>query len=445
MRIQARHETNRNLALAAGVTVAALLLGGGGVAYGLPNALVQLVAIFALGVSFATASSFTQRAPNPLLCLLAATVALPAIQMLPLPPALWQALPGRELITSALAAAGLELGWRPVSVHSARTLVALLALIVPLVTVVLAFGLSRRRLQHLGWIIVGLGLVCFIWGVPQVLSEGGIALPYPENPMPGVLFGSFANRNSTALFLVICLILALNLSVIERYAQWSLVMRGTLAVIFTTGVVLTQSRTGIALLLIPLGMAVCRYAPQRLGRRSRSEAGWAVGLGVVLLTGVASTAVPDSRIGTALDRFSGDDGFRTQIWEDALFTSDRYWPIGSGMGTFDEVFQVDESLEYLSPRTAGRAHNDYLELMIEGGLPALVILAAWLCWLAWFALKARSSIDRWIAWSGSAILFAILAQSLLDYPLRNLALLNVTAFAIVVLARFSVSPRESKP
>src|SRR3546814_17369310 len=59
--------------------------------------------------------------------------------------------------------------------------------------------------------MVALGIVNLALGVPQVLSNGEWGLIYPENPMPGVLLGSLANRNSTGLFLVAGLALLLRL------------------------------------------------------------------------------------------------------------------------------------------------------------------------------------------------------------------------------------------
>ncbi|MEO0698675.1 MAG: hypothetical protein AAFY81_03040, partial [Pseudomonadota bacterium] len=103
-----------------------------------------------------------------------------------------------------------------------------------------------------------------------------------------------------------------------------------------------------------------------------------------------------------------------------------------------------EALENITSRRAGRAHNDYIEVAIEAGLPGLLVIAGWLCTLAWLSWKARSSPQRWIAWSGSAILLAIALQSITDYPLRNQTMLAVGAFALLLLGRFSHAskPRE---
>lgn len=423
--------------MAAGLFIIAVLLGGGGVAYGLNNAIVQWAALAALAAGFPAAVAFWNKAPISFRVLCAASVAVPLLQLVPLPTSVWQALPGRELVTQSLLAAGIEPGWRPVTVDSARTLVAGLALLVPIAMILTVHSLSKRRIQHLGWIIVLLGLLNFLWGIPQILSQGASAIPYPENPMPGVLFGSFANRNSAAIFLVTCLILALQLEIPSRLAGWAMPLRVTVSAVLVAGVFLTQSRTGIVLLLLPIGLMALRMVS---ARREKIDAQKLLlsGVAIAALISVAVVALAGTRVETALDRFSGDDGFRTQIWEDAAYSAERFWPVGSGMGSFDEVFQIDESLEHVSPRTAGRAHNDYMELAIEGGLVALALLFLWFVWAIHLIWKAQRSPDRWIAWSGGAILAAIALQSLTDYPLRNLAMLASASFAMILLVRFSV-------
>jgi O-antigen ligase len=166
---------------------------------------------------------------------------------------------------------------------------------------------------------------------------------------------------------------------------------------------------------------------------------------IVLVVAVlgALVAFSPGRFADTLDRFGGDrEDARVYIWEDGAYAADRYWPLGSGTGTFDEVFQIDESLENMSVRRAGRAHNDYLEVAIEAGVPGLVLIAGWLALLLWLSWRARNSHDRWIAWSGAVILLVIALQSITDYPLRNLSMLTFASFGLLILARFGAPPQH---
>ena len=429
------------LALAALLT-AAVLLGGGGVAYGLFNLSVQFVALIVLALHREHFFAFWHRAPPGLRALAAVTIAVPVLAIVPLPPEVWTRLPGRELAVEVLKAAG-GTDWRPFSLDPGRTLVAAVGLIVPLTVLTLGWRLPRRELLWLGWLMVALGLVNFLMGVPQVLSNGDWGLIYPENPMPGVLFGSFANRNSAGLFLVACVILLMLLPPLRPQPWFAGLRIGGFAVL-AIGVVLTGSRSAMALAAIALllGLLIWMRARQWSAIRPRTLV---LGAVAVAAMGVATVAVlPASRAQVSFDRFALTDDARAFIWEDAAWSVRRYWPVGAGMGTFDEVFQADESLENLTERRAGRAHNDYLEVAVEAGLPGLLLIAGWMALISWRSFAARQRPNRKTAWAGSAVLFAIALQSLVDYPLRNQALLALAALALVLLMRFGMSEERGR-
>lgn len=432
---------NKRQALGLGILlITSAMFGGGGVSYGLMNAAVQLVTILMLGLNTQAISNFWLTAPRILRILIAASLAIPILQLVPVPPAIWQSLPGRELVTESLSVAGLTAGWRAITVDAGRTMIALFSLLVPLVVLTLGWRLTQRRLQLLGWLMVGIGTLVFLWGIPQVLSQSSLAIPYPENPMPGVLFGSFANRNTTAVFFLVCLIFSLQLDLPSRLQAFATLFRLGLTLMFITGVILTQSRSGLILIAVPIALWSARAVSSLSVSSIRAKILVFTGLLATLVVGATFVGPSGTRLQTVAERFEDGGGYRIEMWEDVQYASERYWPIGSGMGTFDEVFQIDESLEYLSPRTAGRAHNDYLELAIEGGLAAIALLIGWLIWLAWLAWRTRGNVGRWIAWSGASSLLIIALQSILDYPLRNLTMLTVAAFAMLLLVRFSEIP-----
>ena len=269
------------------------------------------------------------------------------------------------------------------------------------------------------------------------------AVIYSDSNMPGVLFGTFANRNTTGLFCVGALVLALMLQPPPGTQRFALGLRVVACILLILAIVLTRSRTALVLAALPLALAGLRMIMAR--REGSGPKGWMVlapiVLGVVALG--AFVAIAPGRFSDTIERFEETNNPRAYIWEDAVYSADRYWPVGSGIGTFDEVFQIDESLENMTVRRAGRAHNDYIEVAIEAGIPGLVLVAAWLALLAWLAWRARHSRHRWIAWSGGMILLTIALQSITDYPLRNQSMLVFAAFALVLLARFGPEPEES--
>lgn len=425
--------------------VIACLFGGGGVAYGLANLVVQLAALFLLALNGNAVWQLLRQSPGLLAVPLFASLALPLLQLVPLPPSAWTELPGREQLVEALAAVSQQ-GWRPATVSTARTFVAFLGLIAPFTVIALGLAAPKPALDVATQAFIAIGIASILVGAAQVLGGNGTAMLYPETTAPGVMTGFFANRNSTALFMVCCLLLLCGRSAGKPLsARW--IASFSAALLLTVGVVLTQSRTGLVLLALPLGLALFKTVAGWTDRRRGAAGGNAgrrmlvAGLAVATVlvgTAAVSAALPHSRLDTVLARFDKSGEQRPAIWEDARFSAQRFWPVGAGMGTFDEVFQVDESLENITPRRAGRAHNDYLEIAIEAGAAGFVVIGLWALWILWATWSAVGSTvgpaQRWRALSGTGILLAVALQSLLDYPLRNQTMLCLAAFAVVLLA-----------
>jgi O-antigen ligase len=88
---------------------------------------------------------------------------------------------------------------------------------------------------------------------------------------------------------------------------------------------------------------------------------------------------------------------RFKIWEDTRrLISDHLWT-GTGLGTYETVIRLYQS-HLTDQLQIGHAHNDYLELMAELGIPAAggIILLAWAYWwkTAYSLMKeARNSFD----------------------------------------------------
>ncbi|MEE4537642.1 MAG: O-antigen ligase family protein [Erythrobacter sp.] len=428
------------------------MAGGGGSRYAFANLAVQLSALSALAIVPRAGLDFAKCAPLPLALLILASMALPVLYLVPLPQAAWSAAPGRELVAASFEL--VDRSWAPLSVDPVRTALAVTALVTPFAALAIGLACSRDRLVLAGWVVVACALTSIVLGIPQTLFDGQDWLLYPENLMPNVLFGAFANRNSTGLFLVSALALAAFLPVPRRLAQIAQIGRLALLLLLLAGIVLTRSRTALVLALLPIGMfalhAIRASAAARKGGptgKRETMRGWLVPatlIGAILVAGLIIIAAP-GRVADTIERFNTQGtGPRAYIWEDALYSAQRYWPIGAGTGTFDELFQVDESLENLAQRRAGRAHNDWLELAIELGAPGLSLAAAWLCVLAWLAWRARRSHGRWIAWSGALILLGIALQSITDYPLRNQTMLAVAGFGLAVLVRFGEPSRRQR-
>src|SRR5690606_18483693 len=91
------------------------------------------------------------------------------------------------------------------------------------------------------------------------------------------------------------------------------------------------------------------------------------------------------------------------------------------------------------PNYFNNAHNDWLQFVIEGGTPAMLIAAAMAAALAIRLVALVRARDRRgdpriaRAWLGFAILVVLGFASLFDYPLRVPSLMGMAFIAFVEL------------
>ena len=124
-----------------------------------------------------------------------------------------------------------------------------------------------------------------------------------------------------------------------------------------------------------------------------------------------------------------------------------YFPIGSGIGSFESAFRIFEPDELLGPNYINMAHNDILQLAIEGGLVSLLLLLVTISLIVIAAVKAGQKLPEnkskafWAALFGS--IAVLLLSSAFDYPLRTPLLQALLAIAVVALVRASVTPESN--
>jgi O-antigen ligase len=121
------------------------------------------------------------------------------------------------------------------------------------------------------------------------------------------------------------------------------------------------------------------------------------------------------------------------VWE---MTRDAF-PAGSGLGGFDPLFRIHESLDLLKPTYFNQAHNDFIEVVLGAGLPGLLLLIAALAWWAWASVRAwRNLANRqsMLPQLGSAVILLVIAASVFDYPARTPLIMAVIVIATVWLS-----------
>ncbi len=250
----------------------AAVFGGGGASHGLPNLVVQLAALTILALNSEAVRNFLVSAPRMLIALVVMTLTLPLVQLIPLPVSILSALPGRQLVSEAYAFAdGPQ--WTAVTVNYARTFVAFVGLIAPFTVIAIGWSLNERDLLRLLSLIIGLGLLNLAPGFVEVLTNNSQSLLYPANEMSGVMFGLFANRNSTGLFLDCCLLLLVALPASKRPTLGTLT-KLLIAVLLSFGMRETHGILPIWLLAFPLAPFLVDAGWTLLARILKREAWW---------------------------------------------------------------------------------------------------------------------------------------------------------------------------
>lgn len=419
----------RVLGPSAALLTLAVLLGGGGSPAPLAETglLLCTLLILALAVARGVEPIALLRCDRRWGLLLVAVLALPLLQLIPLPVALWTQLPGRGVATAALAAAGDRDAAMPWAMLPDGAVAAALALLPALAMALLAAALPPPLRVRLVLVLAALAGVAALLGLVQFIRGPEHQLSGYADVHRGWGIGFFANRNAQGDLLAVGLVAAVLLIDRHRARLASVPARvgAALAVLLLlAAAVASGSRMGMAVTAVPVLLAL-----GLAGRRAPVLAGvLAVGAAVLLVGG------------TALDRVTaraGDAGNRTEIWGDSLFVARMVAPSGAGMGSFQPLYTAAERLDHVQPTIANRAHNDWLELAIEGGVPALALLALLLGFVAVRTRRGWRDPDpdrRLLArFAGlTALIFA--AHSVVDYPLRTLTLLTVAGLAAGGLA-----------
>jgi O-antigen ligase len=258
--------------------------------------------------------------------------------------------------------------------------------------------------------------------------------------------GFQANHNSQADVLLIAImaaaavIRALARRSFDRARRATLLAGGfVLAGCLSIGVVLSASRAGMALLGLALPMAVILIAPV-LRLTWWRVAAVALG-GMLLAAGSVALLYHNDNIGQAVNRFESVTDLRPEIWKDAAFAMHQYAPVGSGMGSFLPIFQAVERLNVVDDRYTNRAHNDYLELAIEAGIPGMLGLAAMVGVVGWCLFRAvRLGLFRGEQLWATATLLLLAVHSVIDYPLRSLSLTCIAAVGVAFILQYDRVP-----
>lgn len=430
---------------------AILILGGGNAAIPLPRILAQLIAvpmcIYALSGGRGTGKGVRLRGPD---WLVLALFVLCVIHLIPLPGEVWSDLPGRYILGRVDLEVFGALRSRSLSIVPADTVRALLFLIAPLAGYLsVAAGDAVRRDAVLRGITLALA-VAFLVAAAQMLAPNLAWIhPYPgaDYPLP---IGFFGNRNHHADFLLCALPLAIawlwrnglvrpRVST-KRLELLSVVLAANVAIF----VAATASRAGVALL--PPTVIACFLAlwlgdiPKRvlLTRLALVLAAFAGIILVLYITG-------GDRVFAVTGRGAIIDDNRLRFWPTVWAAAVAYWPWGAGIGTFQKAYEIIEPIGALRELYLNHAHNDYLEISVEAGLPGILLVGAAILWIVKSIIRAWRDPTFMETRLSTISLVVVFAHSLVDYPARTIAIATTSAVALALTRKQSAVKSTAPP
>jgi O-antigen ligase len=355
--------------------------------------------VFALGCLYLVAQllkpatpSFRSALRNRWLWPVVALIAFALIQTLPAPRFLLAATDQRSTISA--------------DVYQTRLFAVQMLALLLVGWLLIALTNTRRRLQHLVELVIGIGAASALFGLWRQASQQGPGFLLPHL-RPGFGYAQFINTNHFAFLMEMSLGLTLGIIVCRGVKRRRLAIYLLAAMPVWLALVLANSRGGILSLLCqvlflallfnagrdaraaddPADRETERPADKRSGktagrflRASRTVAARAV-LVAALLAGAVTTVVlvggdplagrVDS-LANELDRKTADTfALRPAIWR-ATWSLIKEHPI-AGVGFGGYWIAITKYHAASGEITPQEAHNDYLELLASGGVVGLAI------------------------------------------------------------------------
>ncbi|RYD67292.1 MAG: O-antigen ligase family protein [Sphingomonadales bacterium] len=379
-----------------------------------------------------------------------ALIVLVVTQLIPLPFAVWTALPGRDLATAALNLVG-EQPWGAISLTPMRTLDALLTLLCAVVAYVIGSQLDAAGRNILLTTVLGLMVVSALLALTQVASGSQSPLYFYAVTNRDAGVGLFSNANHLANFLSggIVLIgwwLAQRASDRHSPSTGEVFVAGLTLLLFLAAIFTTTSRAGTMFALIALGFVLTLLPLRQLGISRRMAF---VGAGGVLVVGASVVVLLLTGVlASGAFGFSGGESERVALVPQLLGIARDFLPFGTGVGSFDQIYRSYETRDGLQFAYLNQAHNEYLQILIEFGILGIAALIAGMIWYArraWQAFRVAPesrTINRQQRAAAMVIVFVIV-HSAGDYPLRTDGFAIYFAFLCALLTPPIAAPKRS--
>jgi O-antigen ligase len=452
-----------SLVIGAAALVAAVLVIGGALRW--TQAIVAGLVGLALIVQLGSRRRLDQA--SPLVVLLAIAIGLTAIQLIPLPDAVLSGLDyrGNELRNDGAALAGTA-PWHSLSLDPAGTLRGLAFFVILLGTALLGLRIAsfeRGRYLVLAGVAITCGLAAFVTGLHTLFQADSLYGVYQPLHAAPPLLGPLLNPNHLGGLMAIGAVLAVGLAFYQRQAPQLRVLWVVISVGCSATAMASLSRGATLALGLGVATTIAILFARRLGTSSEDGSRpmralvndvpitivIAFGLAVAVYTSAGKVA--DQLDNTSLTEL-GQPLSKYAAWRSSFQLVEEAPWVGIGRGALEPAFtRVHEPSAYI---TFSHLENEYVQAVVEWGIPGAILLGLALAWclataakhwrdgpLAAGALGAcaailfQSSVDFGIELLGIAVPVVLIASTLLGTRLRETRSISIRGTrALMVLA-----------
>ena len=373
---------------------------------------------------------------------------------------LFQLLPLRAAAPSGATTVGLtsSLSLDP---YSTRLVLVQLATLLIYFAATLVFVDTPHRLRVLVRTIMIFGFVLAVFGLTQSFTSP-TKVYWVRELTQSTAFGPFINRHHFAGYMELTIALPLGLLFSGLIEKEKILFYLFVAGLMGVALVMTTSRGGIISLVAEIMFLVVVTTiwrkqdqhhhghkddehPRRHRHRKQpsrlSAAVIRIGLASALLVGLFLGVIAlggEFSIYRFIDSVNTDDPTtgRAHFWSVTLEIIKAHPWVGTGLGAFGVIYTKYDTRNGLF--RLEQAHNDYLQVLSDGGIIGAVLALSFVVLLFYLALKrARSKDDfrRGVALAGLSGCFAVLVHSFFDFTLHTTsnALLFLMMAAIATL------------
>ena len=361
-------------------------------------------------------------------------------QLVPLPPAIVGFLSPEafDIHQTARMITGTD-SWMPLTVNIKATLSEFFRYSTYVLFYVLTVQLLSRKenLQATALTIALFGGLLAFSSILQFYLTDDMALWFRHSPTNSIVVGPYANHNHYAglMEMMFPLVLGLFLFYRPRIGNTSLIkgiaeilsqekanihiLIGTSALLIILSIFVSLSRG--AMISTCLSLLIFTFF---LMKRKISKGNTALIIGVILITALSIGWFGWDQIFERFAKLKNTQGViyesRLDFWKDSLNIIKHFTLTGAGFGAFSHIYPLHRSI--ISELFLTHAHNDYLELLSEGGIIGFIIVFCFLATLFYKTYKTfstrRDAISIYLYIGSITAIAAILLHSFTDFNLH---------------------------